>query len=62
MGPKEVSYAEDRLEFFKEQLAHAERVLDWWAKNIPDPDVCANNKQVVSFYRDIVKMLEEGHL
>ena len=62
MRLKDVSYAEDRLKYFKDQLAIARRVLSWWAINSNDPDILAEKWQIVSYYRDIVKMLEEGHL
>lgn len=62
MRLKAVSYAEARLEYFKSQLATARRVLAWWANNSRDPYILAEKGEIVSYYRDIVKMLEEGHL
>ena len=58
MRLKAVSYAEDRLKYFKDQLAIARRVLSWWANNSNDPDILAEKGQIVSYYKDIVKMLE----
>ena len=59
MGLKAVTYAEDRLEYFKGQLAIARRVLSWWANNSNDTDILIEKGQIVSYYKDIVKMLEE---
>lgn len=58
MKLKSVSYAEARLEFFREQLAHAERVLTWWTNNSADWNICSQKGAIVSYYEDIVKMLE----
>lgn len=59
MGLKAVTYAEDRLEYFKGQLAIARRVLAWWANNSWDRHILAEKGEIVSYYEDIVKMLEE---
>lgn len=59
MGLKRVTYAEDRLEYFKGQLAIARRVLAWWANNSYDRYILAEKGEIVSYYEDIVKMLEE---
>ena len=59
MGLKAVTYAEDRLEFFRGQLAHAERVLDWGITHGRTPENNAEKGRIVSYYEDIVKMLEE---
>lgn len=59
MGLKAVSYAEDRLEYFKGQLAIARRVLAWWANNSWDRHILEEKGEIVSYYEDIVKMLEE---
>ena len=58
MGLKRVTYAEDRLEFFRAQLAHAERVLDWGITHGRTPENNAEKGRIVSYYEDIVKMLE----
>ena len=57
---KVVSYKQRRLAFFKEQLAHAERQLGW-AMKYGSEYYCAECGEEVSFFRDIVKMLEEQH-
>ena len=59
MRLKAVSYAEDRLKYFEDQLAIARRVLSWWANNSNDLDILTEKGQIVSYYKDIVKMLEE---
>lgn len=59
MGLKAVTYAEDRLEYFKGQLAIARRILAWWANNNWDRHILAEKGEIVSYYEDIVKMLEE---
>lgn len=58
MGLKRVSYAEARLEYFKGQLATARRVLAWWANNSADWSICSEKGAIVSYYEDIVRMLE----
>ena len=60
MGLKAVTYAEDRLEYFKGQLAHAERVLNWWIAHSKNPENHAEKGRAVSYYQDIVKMLKES--
>lgn len=59
MRLKAVTYAEDRLGYFKDQLAIARRVLAWWENNSRDPYILAEKGEIVSYYEDIVKMLEE---
>lgn len=59
MALKRVSYAEARLDYFKAQLAHAERSLAWWASHSQNWENCAEKGEIVSYYLDIVKMLEE---
>ena len=59
MRLKAVSYAEDRLEYFKGQLAIARRILAWWANNNWDRNSLEEKGEIVSYYEDIVKMLEE---
>lgn len=58
MRLKAVSYAEDRLEFFREQLAHAERSLAWWITHSSSLENHAEKGRIVSYYQDVVKMLE----
>lgn len=63
-----ISYEEARLAFFKVALARAERSLDWAVKHIAeltlrsgaDCDVCEEKGDVVSYYKDVVAMLESG--
>lgn len=59
MRLKAVTYAEDRLEYFKGQLAIARRILAWWANNSWDRNILEEKGEIVSYYEDIVKMLEE---
>ena len=59
MRLKAVTYAEDRLEYFKGQLAIARRILAWWANNNWDRNILEEKWEIVSYYEDIVKMLEE---
>lgn len=58
---KIITYEQSRLAFFKAQLAKAERRLNWAVKNNRDCETCAERGETVSFYQDIVKMLEEGN-
>lgn len=60
MNLKQITYEEARLAFFREQLAHAERVLKWWAANSENWVSVEDKADAVSFYADIVKMLMEG--
>lgn len=53
-----ISYEESRLAFFEQQLAGANRKLDWAIKHKSHWD-CAEKGEIVSFYQDIVKMLRE---
>ena len=46
------------MEFFKEQLAAAKQSLAWQVHNAPDPNVCSEKGAIVSFYQDVVRMLE----
>lgn len=55
---KIITYEQSRLAFFKAQLAKAERRLNWAVKNGLDCETCAERGETVSFYEDIVKMLE----
>lgn len=58
---KIITYEQSRLAFFKTQLAKEERRLNWAIKNGRDCETCAERGETVSFYEDIVKMLEEGN-
>ena len=54
-----VSYAQSRLNFFRDQLAAANRRLDWSMKHNP---YCYEKKkkgEVVSFYEWAVRMAEK---
>ena len=63
-----ISYEEARLAFFKVALTRAERSLDWAVKHIAeltlrsgaDCDICEEKGDVVSYYKDVVAMLERG--
>ncbi len=65
---KAISYEEARLAFFKVALARAERSLDWAVEHIAeltlrsgaDCDVCEEKGDIVSYYKDVVAMLERG--
>jgi hypothetical protein len=54
-----VKYPESRLIFFKEQLAAAQRRLDWSLKHRNDWCDHADKGEIVSFYEWAVKMAEE---
>ena len=54
-----VSYAQSRLNFFRDQLAVANRRLDWSMKHNPDWYDKAEKGEVVSFYEQAVKMAEK---
>ena len=54
-----VNYNERRLEFFREQLAAANRRLDWSMKHNPDWYDNSEKGEVVSFYEWAVKMAEK---
>lgn len=56
---KIITYEQSRLAYFKAQLAKAERRLNWAVKKGRDCETCAERGEAVSFYEDIVKMLEE---
>ena len=56
---KIITYEQSRLDFFKTELAIAERRLEWAVKNGLDCETCAERGEIVSFHEDIVKMLEE---
>ena len=55
----EVKYPERRLLFFKEQLAAAQRRLDWSLKHRNDWYDHSEKGEVVSFYEWAVQMAEE---
>ena len=54
-----VSYKQNRLEFFREQLAAADRRLGWSMKHNPDWYDQAEKGEVVSFYEWAVEMAEK---
>ena len=54
-----IEYPERRLNFFKEQLAAANRRLDWSMKHNPDWNDHAEKGEVVSFYEWAVQMAEK---
>lgn len=51
-----VSYKQSRLEFFRDQLAAANRRLDWSMKHNPDWHDQAEKGEVVGFYEWAVEM------
>ena len=54
-----ISYEQSRLEFFREQLAAANRRLDWSMRHNPDCYDQAEKGEVVSYYEWAVKMAEK---
>lgn len=54
-----VSYEQSRLEFFRDQLAAANRRLDWSMKHNPNWYDQAEKGEVVSFYEWAVEMAEK---
>ena len=54
-----VSYEQSRLNFFRDQLAAANRRLDWSMKHNPDCYDQAEKGEVVSFYEWAVRMAEK---
>lgn len=54
-----VSFEQCRLDFFKEQLASAERKLNWAVKHNPDCYAVAEKADVFNFYEWAVKMAEK---
>lgn len=59
MKLKVQSYEEARIEFFRGQLAAANKRLDYAVRNHYPETVCADRGDAVSFYSDIIKMLKE---
>lgn len=51
------TYEEDRLRYFREQLKHQERRLEYAIKHLSTWD-CADRGAEVSFYQDVVNWLE----
>ena len=54
-----ISYAQSRLNFFRDQLAAANRRLDWSMKHNPDWYDHSEKGEVVSYYEWAVKMAEK---
>ena len=54
-----VSHEQSRLNFFRDQLAAANRKLDWSMKHNPDRYDHSEKGEVVSFYEWAVKMAEK---
>ena len=54
-----VSYAQNRLNFFRDQLDAANRRLDWSMKHNPDCYDHSEKGEVVSFYEWAVRMAEK---
>lgn len=61
MQLKSVSYEERRLNFVKDQLAHANRRLDYAIKHGTEYD-CVDRGFEVQCLREVVKMLEAQHV
>jgi hypothetical protein len=55
-----VSFAQCRLEFFKEQLASAKRKRDWAVQHNPDCYAIAEKADIYNFYEWAVKMAENA--
>ena len=53
------SYVQSRLNFFRAQLAAANRRLDWSMKHTPDWYDQAEKGEVVRFYERAVNMAEK---
>lgn len=53
-----VTAEESRLKFFREQLTAANKRLDYAVRNRYPETVCADRGDAVSFYNDIIKILE----
>jgi hypothetical protein len=56
---KVVTYTESREAFFNKKLKQEERGLDNLVKYGTDPDACAEQGEIVSFYRDALACLRE---
>ena len=54
-----VSYEQCRLDFFKEQLASAQRKMDWAVKHNPDCYAVAEKGDAVAFYMWAVEVAEK---
>lgn len=54
-----VTHQQARLDFFREQLAAAERRLDWAARFCPDPYKMAEKGETVAFYQWAVEQAEK---
>ena len=54
-----ISHKQNRLEFFRDQLAAANRRLDWSMKHNPNWYDQAEKGEVVSFYEWAVEMAEK---
>lgn len=64
---KSITYEEARLEYFREQKVKAEHSLKYWANRaVKDPcyisgthDKACEAADRISFYNDVIKILEE---
>ncbi len=60
-----ITYKQRRLRYFREQLTHQERRLNYWTQKLTKTNdlglcwVCEDVGEEVSFYQDVVQMLEE---
>lgn len=62
-----MTYEECRLEYFKEQYAHAERRLRYWVdamrtgrhgyRQIEYEDKCSECGAIMNYYADVIKMM-----
>ena len=55
-----VSFAQCRLEFFKEQFESAKRKLEWAVKHNPNCYVVAEKADIYNFYEWAVKQAEKA--
>ena len=61
---KSYTYEESRLEYFRQQRAHAERCLDYWVKamcngkagysQIEMEDKCSEYGCIINYYNDVI--------
>ena len=54
-----ITYAESRNDFFEKQLSKSQRALNKVVKYSTDPDACAEQGEIVSFYQDAITALRE---
>ena len=62
-----ITYEESRLEYFRQQKAHAERCLEYWVKVMPKgkmgytqidiEDKCSEYGAIINYYEDAINAL-----